>query len=164
MFLSQFNFDMFFYLINYYYYFSDIFNILSVLIFLPIELIVASLNNGSGYLKVVSKLIVESTSSNSTISNPNFMKEITGPFVDLIIQLDKEVLKILGTNASDGTEKLIKHNCTNPPDNKCKFAVYYSIFLCFNLNLFIGIFLFETADWDEWVIGKNLKKLICFYL
>jgi hypothetical protein len=113
------------------------FNILSVLIFLPIELIVASLNNGSGYLKVISKLIVESTSSNSTISNPNFMKEITGPFVNLIIQLDEEVLKILGTNASDGTEKLIKHNCTkNLTTVKCEFIIYYFQYLYASIYIY----------------------------
>jgi solute carrier family 34 (sodium-dependent phosphate cotransporter) len=78
---------------------NDMFNILSVLVFLPIEL-------ASGYLEKLTGLIVGATGS-SSVSNPDFMKAITQPLIKLIIQLDYNALKNIGLEGSFGNESLI---------------------------------------------------------
>jgi hypothetical protein len=89
------------------------FNILSVLVFLPLELV-------SNYLETVSAEIVGVTNSNATIPEwIQFLKLATEPLIDLIIQLDKEQLKKIGSNESFGNESLILHFCDKEPHKKC---------------------------------------------
>ena len=95
------------------------FNILSVLVLLPIELV-------THYLETVSLEIVGVTDSNATFTNPNFFHYLTEPLIDLIIQLDKDQLKKIGTNESFGNESLILHFCKNETKSECERNIFFS--------------------------------------
>ncbi|XP_074652283.1 sodium-dependent phosphate transport protein 2A-like [Tubulanus polymorphus] len=69
----------------------DVFNWLSVIIFLPIEV-------ASGYLYRLTSLIIKSGSlTNLRGSKQQFLKVVTKPFTRLIVQLDKQVIEMIAT-------------------------------------------------------------------
>jgi hypothetical protein len=101
------------------------FNCLSVLVLLPIEI-------AFGYLNKVSKLLVdELVQYDIQTEEPELLNAITKPFTSLIIQLDKTVLKNITIGAVDGDVDLRKHICKVVQDNltnsteeiHCKFSV-----------------------------------------
>ena len=96
------------------------FNILTVLVFLPLELV-------SHYLELLTGAIVGQADNNSTISSPDFLKALTTPFVSLIVQLDKENLKKLGISNSTNLT-LLKH-CPDEPVNKCILNLFLIFFI-----------------------------------
>lgn len=84
------------------------FNVLTVLVFLPIEM-------ATGYLQWLTGLIVNANSGESSVTNVDFLKEITEPFLKLIVQVDTKVIekylawqKLNQTNISAPTKNLLK--------------------------------------------------------
>ena len=85
----------------------DMFNILSVVVFLPIEA-------ACGYLYHLTSYIVRKMSlhSGSKGAKKEMLKKITKPFTNMIIQLDKKIItKIARGEKSAQSESLIKHWC-----------------------------------------------------
>ena len=82
----------------------DIFNWLSVLVFLPLEVI-------SGYLRRLTGEIIKVLHlTESKKTNQKLLKVVTEPFTKLIIQIDKKVItKIALKKADSGKVSLIKH-------------------------------------------------------
>ena len=88
---------------------NDVFNKISVLLLLPLEIV-------SGYLLFFSGLIVDAIfdkNGNATSSSGEIeiLNAITKPISKLIIQLDKEVLNDIAKNVSTENQTLIKHYC-----------------------------------------------------
>lgn len=123
----------------------DMFNLLTVLIMLPLELSCQYLERFSGVLVAPLK----ATKGNSTGGKePELLGAITKVLVDAIIQIDKRVLDSIASNASYEADSLIKRVCqnklnenstttNNTVDTKCSF-------------------LFANVDWADWVIGLIL--------
>lgn len=121
------------------------FNLLTVIILLPLELAFQYLERFSGVLVAPLK----ATKGNSTDGKePELLGAITKVLVDAIIQIDKRVLESIASNASYETDSLIKRVCQkklnenktatiNATDTKCSF-------------------LFANVDWADWVIGLIL--------
>lgn len=84
------------------------FNILSVLILLPIEI-------GTGYLRELTGAIVGNNTNTSEITDIKFLKEITDPLSSLIVQLDTKMLENIAINplCCGDNPSLLKHNCTD---------------------------------------------------
>jgi solute carrier family 34 (sodium-dependent phosphate cotransporter) len=102
----------------------DIFNLLTVLILLPLEVL-------TGFIERTSHLLVKSfkiTNSNST-KNIAFLNALTHPLTKSIIQLDESVLEHLANNDTSTISNeatLIKHNCVKPSPVRVHFANGYS--------------------------------------
>lgn len=118
------------------------FNILSVIILLPIEIT-------TGYLRETSGLILGNSNS-SSVENVEFLKVITEPLTKLIVQLDTKVLDEIAKNSSccGETPRLLKHNFTCKDDNKTSIKCEY---------------LFESINLPEYGIGLIIlfASLIC---
>ena len=86
----------------------DMFNVLSVLVLLPLEL-------ASRYLFYLTEAIVDSLDISTDESlNKDLLKKITKPFTNVIIQLDKKVIEKLAKGNEDAeTLSLIKKCCGN---------------------------------------------------
>ncbi|XP_065654061.1 sodium-dependent phosphate transport protein 2A isoform X4 [Hydra vulgaris] len=84
----------------------DAFNIITVLVLLPVEVL-------SGYLFWLTKTIISTTSLSSDKSlDQQLLTKITDPFTNLIIQLDKNVIEGLAKGDMSFAEKsLIKKYC-----------------------------------------------------
>lgn len=83
----------------------DMFNCLSVLIILPLEI-------ASGYLDKLTKLIVTALLQQETnVKEPEMLSALTKPFTHLIMQLDKEALEVIASGNASETLSLMKHNC-----------------------------------------------------
>lgn len=85
----------------------DMFNMLSVVIFLPLELI-------TGYLYYMTDAIVESMSlkKGDKVYKKELLKVITKPFTKLFVQLDKNVITAISTGDKKGMEgSLVKFYC-----------------------------------------------------
>lgn len=111
----------------------DMFNWLTVIVFLPIEVI-------TGYLYALSGAILDTTSLKSVnTSNPELLKKITKPFTSKIIKLNKKAIIYVATgkNTSDMHLTMMKL-CLDK--NKTRINCGY---------------LFEPlADkWSDWAIG-----------
>lgn len=74
----------------------DIFNLLTVLVFLPLEIV-------SGYLFHLTDLIVQSFHIQQGSEAPDFLKVITEPLVGHIVQINSSVIE-LAANATSGLE------------------------------------------------------------
>lgn len=74
----------------------DIFNLLSVLVLLPIEII-------TGYLDALTSAIVKPLEIQDSSEAPDFLKVITDPLVKHVIQVNKSVIE-LAANESSGLE------------------------------------------------------------
>lgn len=84
----------------------DSFNLLSVLVLLPIEIL-------TGYLQYTTKALVGLFISGSSSSSKELelLTALTKPLTSSIIQLDKQVLESIAQNNSKPTDTLIKHYC-----------------------------------------------------
>ena len=117
----------------------DMFNLLTVLVLLPLELIFNYLERFSGAL--VAPLSKHSNSTGG--KEPELLGAITKALVDAIIQIDKRVLDSIASNASYEAGSLVKRVCksefneTTTIDVKCSF-------------------LFARVDWPDWLIGAIL--------
>ncbi|XP_078534499.1 sodium-dependent phosphate transport protein 2B-like isoform X1 [Lissotriton helveticus] len=124
----------------------DFFNWLSVLILLPLEV-------ASGYLYLLTDLIVKTFNIQSGQDAPDLLNVITDPLTDLIVQLDKSVINGIATgDESVKNKSLVKQWCVVD-----KFTVLKNVTLQGN----------ETCDsakcWTEgnttW-IEKNVTETI----
>jgi len=85
----------------------DMFNILSVLVFLPIEAACGALYRLTDYL--IKQMNVQQTTKSA---KREFLKKLTNPFTKLIIQLDKGVItKIAKGDRAAASKSLIKYWC-----------------------------------------------------
>ncbi|XP_078692345.1 sodium-dependent phosphate transport protein 2B-like [Branchiostoma floridae x Branchiostoma belcheri] len=83
----------------------DMFNWLTVLVFLPIEV-------ATGYLYHLSHYIVKSFNLETKDMKQEFLKVLTKPFTKLVIQIDKKVISKIATGDEKAYEKsLIKEWC-----------------------------------------------------
>ena len=123
----------------------DIFNILSVTVLLPLELI-------TGYLFELTKALVNLDEENINESlDEDLLKKITKPFTNLIIQLDKEaiieiakakenetlvidsLIKQCSTQVSNGTQAMLR----DETDSKsCSFLFHDTSSLTQQLELY----------------------------
>ena len=90
----------------------DIFNWLAVLVLFPLEIV-------TGYLERLSGEIVRSLKHHTdTGANKNFLNVITMPFTDLIIQIDKDVIKKIAIGElTDESQSIIQHLCCDKIKN-----------------------------------------------
>lgn len=91
----------------------DVFNWLTVLVLLPLEVI-------TGYLEKLSGVIVDSMNlQTNKAGKVDFLKVITKPFTKLIIQIDKKVIENIATGKlKDDSASIIKHVCCDKMKNK----------------------------------------------
>lgn len=83
----------------------DMFNFLSVLILLPLEL-------ASGYLFSLSKAIVDSLNLDSVSGKKqDLLKKLTKPLTDKVVVLDKKLINNIATGEGDSSRSLIKVYC-----------------------------------------------------
>jgi hypothetical protein len=81
------------------------FNLLTVLVLLPVEL-------SFRYLETVSLFLVGPLHhSNPNVKEPEMIGAITKPLTESIIQIDKKVLDSIASNKSADNSSLIKRNC-----------------------------------------------------
>lgn len=122
------------------------FNLLTVLIMLPLELSCQYLERFSGVLVAPLK----ATKGNSTGGKePELLGAITKVLVDAIIQIDKRVLDSIASNASFEADSLIKRVCHNNKFNENSTTMNNTIDTKCS-------FLFANVDWADWVIGLIL--------
>mgnify|MGYP000031863120 CR=1 FL=1 len=83
----------------------DIFNCLSVLVLLPLEVI-------TGYLRRLTGLIIKDRHlSEGKKTNQKLLKVVTEPLTKLIIQIDKKVITKIALDKTDGKDKSLIKNC-----------------------------------------------------
>ena len=84
----------------------DMFNILSVLVFLPIEV-------ACGYLYITTEFLVTKMNlQGRSMSKKEFLKKLTNPFTKMIIQLDESVItRIAKGDKSAESQSLVKYWC-----------------------------------------------------
>ena len=83
----------------------DIFNWLSVLVLLPLELI-------TGYLlRLTGHIVNDLQLSEGKKTDQKLLKVVTEPFTNLIIQIDKKVITKIALGANDGKDKSLIKNC-----------------------------------------------------
>ncbi|XP_029200006.2 sodium-dependent phosphate transport protein 2B-like isoform X1 [Acropora millepora] len=83
----------------------DIFNWLSVLVLLPLEVI-------TGYLRRLTGLIIRDLHlSEGKKTNQKLLKVVTEPLTKLIIQIDKKVITKIALGKTDGKDKSLIKNC-----------------------------------------------------
>lgn len=121
------------------------FNILTVVVLLPLELAFQYLERISGLL--VAPLSVYTNSSGG--KELELLGAITKALVDRIIQIDKRVLDLFASNASSETANLslVKRMCKSQLDEAN------------NTSHFVEVkcdFLFANVDWPDWTIGAIL--------
>ena len=122
----------------------DAFNLLSVLVLLPVEI-------ASGYLEIVTGAFVNATietGTNNTIAKVEILSVITKPVAELIVRLDSKTLDAYAIDPEAAARKnltLIKKICTSGnKTSKCSF-------------------LFNN-DWAEWVNGLVIFFISLFFL
>ncbi|CAF0771665.1 unnamed protein product [Brachionus calyciflorus] len=117
----------------------DSFNLLSVLVLLPVEIITGYLEHSTEGLV---KIFISSESSSQ--KEPELLTALTKPLTRAIIQLDKSVLEAIAQNTSQADDTLIKHFC--PKNVTTENSTYYdSENRC--------KFLLEPLNWPEWGVG-----------
>ncbi|XP_045172382.1 sodium-dependent phosphate transport protein 2B-like [Mercenaria mercenaria] len=123
----------------------DAFNWLTVLVFLPIEII-------TGYLERLSGAIIDSIpefSEDMKDLKRDYLKVITNPFTKLIIQIDKNVITKIAKGDVEYLDKsIIKHVCCDKLDNGTKVNCHTCKFL------FEGIS--QPGKWSDAAIGAIL--------
>ncbi|XP_028405457.1 sodium-dependent phosphate transport protein 2B-like isoform X2 [Dendronephthya gigantea] len=141
----------------------DLFNWLTVLVLLPTE-VISKHFFGSSYLFYASKSITDSMGiENKQGTKVEFLKKITKPFTNEIIQIDKKVIQRIaeGKDVGDG-ESLIKY--------WCKTAKVFNSTL--NKTVKVGVepckFLFHDTGLKDSLVGIILLvlsiALLCFCL
>lgn len=141
----------------------DLFNWLTVLVLLPTEVITKHFF-GSSYLFYSSKSITDAMGiKKKQGTKVEFLKKITKPFTNQIIQIDKKVIQRIAEGKHVGDdESLIKY--------WCKTAEVYNSTL--NRNLTVGVkpckFLFHDTGMKDSLVGVILLvfsiALLCFCL
>ena len=84
----------------------DIFNWLSVIVFLPLEVITGYLRRLTG--EIFSKLRLETWETNQKL-----LKVVTEPFAKLIIQIDKEIIKNIALGDEKSQKKSLIKSCVS---------------------------------------------------
>lgn len=116
------------------------FNLLSVAVLLPTEILTNYLQFSSGVL--VNILI----RNNPNAKEPKMLSAITQPLTDSIIQIDKHVLDSIATNKSYENFTLIKRVCKASFKNENEIVYFEKPCK----------FLFSTIYWPEWLTGTIL--------
>jgi sodium-dependent phosphate cotransporter len=88
----------------------DAFNWLTVLILLPIEII-------TGYLYHATSAMVKGLSHSADSDEPQFLKVITKPLTDLIIQIDSKVIRAIAQESDRQKFPLAKYYCIEKTRN-----------------------------------------------
>ncbi|VDP02926.1 unnamed protein product [Soboliphyme baturini] len=140
----------------------DMFNILTVLVLLPLEVV-------SGYLFHLTSLIVSSMNlSGKHGTPPKMLQVITEPLTDLVIQLDKTLIENIAVSAVNediANLSLVKRKCglssvnnftvatsvNNETADIFNFTVVDRSFKCHHL--------FANIDWADLTIGSVLLIL-----
>ncbi|CAF1012700.1 unnamed protein product [Rotaria sordida] len=130
----------------------DMFNWLTVLILLPIEI-------ASNMLYHLTNAITKSINlKRNPNSNPEFLTVITKPLTERIVQLDKKAIENIALGNASADISLLKRYCSfkNESDNGTFIQVpdkYCS-------------FLFAKVQWADWLIGLVLLiiSIICLCL
>ncbi|CAF4139563.1 unnamed protein product, partial [Rotaria sordida] len=130
----------------------DMFNWLTVLILLPIEI-------ASNMLYHLTNAITKSINlKRNPNSNPEFLTVITKPLTERIVQLDKKAIESIALGNASADISLLKRYCSfkNESDNGTFIQVpdkYCS-------------FLFAKVQWADWLIGLVLLiiSIICLCL
>ena len=122
------------------------FNILTVMVLLPLEM-------GFGMLEISSEWLVTLVNPNShtETKEPELLNTIIKPLIDFIVQIDKSVLDAIASNKTSNNVGLIKRQCgtalfdllthnetTKGTPKPCKW------------------FITQSLSWPEWVIGLVL--------
>ena len=106
------------------------FNCLTVLVLLPIEVT-------TGYLNFVTKKLVDALIDyDINAKEPELLTALTKPLTSLIIQLDKEVLKSISIGKVNEEVDLRKHVCRNESILVGNETVDYKIEKCKIINKF----------------------------
>ncbi|CAF1547039.1 unnamed protein product [Rotaria magnacalcarata] len=130
----------------------DMFNWLTVLILLPVEI-------ASNMLYHITEAITKSINlKQGSNSNPEFLTVITKPLTERIIQLDKKAIENIALGIASPNISLLKRYCSTKnesyngtfdivPDEYCSF-------------------LFAKVNWADWLIGLVLLivSIICLCL
>ncbi|CAF3909468.1 unnamed protein product [Rotaria sp. Silwood1] len=130
----------------------DMFNWLSVLVLLPIEI-------ASNMLYHLTRLITKSINlKRNPNSNPEFLTVITKPLTERIVRLDKKAIESIALGNASANISLLKRYCSykNESDNGTfnKVPDQYCPFL------------FAKVNWADWLIGLVLLiiSLVCLCL
>ncbi|UJR16768.1 hypothetical protein I4U23_003668 [Adineta vaga] len=132
----------------------DMFNWLSVLVLLPLEIVSGMLFH---LTDGITKLINFKRNSNS---NPEFLTVITKPLTERIVQLDRKAIQTLALQPNRTDINILKRYCSfkNESDNG-------TFSLVPNRHC---SFLFAKVPWAEWIIGLVLLLIaiicLCFCL
>ena len=84
----------------------DIFNWLSVIVFLPLEVI-------TGYLQRLTAAVVNNLHLETRETNQKLLKVVTEPFAKLIIQIDKEIIKNIALGDEKSQKKSLIKSCVS---------------------------------------------------
>lgn len=120
----------------------DVFNWLTVLILLPVEVC-------THYLEYITTFMVTKNVHQDKTANPQFLNKLTKPFTNMVIQVDKALLERIASGNSSGTEnlQLIKRCCDEQSMCKldCKFFIliyvlgYERLFLQAPIRFLVGL-------------------------
>ncbi|XP_067652889.1 sodium-dependent phosphate transport protein 2B-like [Haliotis asinina] len=89
----------------------DMFNWLTVLVLLPIEV-------ASGYLYRLSGLMVQDINADPNVENPDLLKAVTKPLTGKIVELDNDVIRAIA-RGDNTTHTLIKSCCEKGDNSTC---------------------------------------------
>ncbi|XP_071085896.1 sodium-dependent phosphate transport protein 2B-like [Haliotis cracherodii] len=89
----------------------DMFNWLTVLVLLPVEV-------ASGYLYSLSGLMVQNINADPNVENPDLLKAITKPLTGKIVELDNDVIRAIA-RGDNTTDTLIKFCCGKGENSTC---------------------------------------------
>eukprot|EP00092_Neocalanus_flemingeri_P010856 GFUD01011690.1.p1 GENE.GFUD01011690.1~~GFUD01011690.1.p1 ORF type:complete len:564 (-),score=129.59 GFUD01011690.1:150-1841(-) len=95
----------------------DMFNWLSVIVFTTAEC-------STHFLETLTSYLVENMNFNSSMSNPDILKTITKPLINLIIQLDSKVLEAWAENNTEysNVSTILKPGCSK---QTCSYLLAY---------------------------------------
>ncbi|KAK3595938.1 hypothetical protein CHS0354_032448 [Potamilus streckersoni] len=141
----------------------DVFNWLTVLVLLPLEVV-------TGYLEWLSGLLVESLQLRTDKeADKDFLQVIVGPFTKLIIQIDKNVIENIAKGKNDYLDKSILKTCcdkTHKYINETVSAIFNGTLVNSTKELQIACkksceYLFKNVAnvWSDAVIGAVLLVL-----
>jgi len=153
----------------------DMFNWLTVIILVLMEVITSGIS--TGYLEYVTGKMVEHLSNedtNRTCSEPpEFLKVITKPFTEKIIQLDKEILKGWASNNPDyeNVTSVMESDCNG---GNCTYLFYglndeigdvgSGVFLLVLSLLLLCVCLIGLVKLLNSMLGKEEKEFITTYI
>ncbi|XP_075042194.1 sodium-dependent phosphate transport protein 2C [Mixophyes fleayi] len=128
------------------------FNWLTVIVFLPIEL-------GTGYLFYLSQAIIKTFNIHAGGNAPDILKVITRPFTDLIIKLDSSVIAGNAVGNPEYVNKsLVKRWCLTTVTNVTEYTPATNMTNCSAVTCFTngsGTFVEETIT-----IKENVERCV----